>query len=153
MGYLSEKSTFNMKMANNKLQVHIITITQSKENNSIHRLDVSGLTGPGGQLPTPPPPSYDSDTQLINSFEICVLTEIQWPLKHLALGIKLLCRWHNVGKKHGVFNTGKWERIFQSKKSPFSASVTVMFSMEEEKHWKSLAHNTAQQISYVGFQS
>ena len=60
-----------MKMANNKLQVHIITITQSKENNSIHRLDVSGLTGPGGQLgggrggglpgpggqrPTPPPP-------------------------------------------------------------------------------------------------
>ena len=34
-----------------QLQVTIIKITESKENNSIHRLDVSGSTGPGGQLP------------------------------------------------------------------------------------------------------
>ena len=52
MRYVSEKSTSNVKMANNKLQVSIIKITESSENNSIHRLDVSGLTGPGGgQLP------------------------------------------------------------------------------------------------------
>ena len=48
MRYVSEKSTSNAKMANNKLQVSIIKITESSENNSIHRLDVSGLTGPGG---------------------------------------------------------------------------------------------------------
>ena len=38
-----------------QLQVTVIKITESKENNSIHRLDVSGLTGPGGvaaPLPT-----------------------------------------------------------------------------------------------------
>ena len=35
-----------------QLQVTIIKITESKENNSIHRLDVSGSTGPGGQLPS-----------------------------------------------------------------------------------------------------
>ena len=33
-----------------QLQVTIIKITESKENNSIHRLDVSGSTGPLGQL-------------------------------------------------------------------------------------------------------
>ena len=49
MRYVSEKSTLNMKMANNKLlQVTIIKITESKDNKSIQRLDVSGLTGPGG---------------------------------------------------------------------------------------------------------
>ena len=48
MRYVSEKSTSNVKMANNKLQVSIIKITESSKNNSIHRLDVSGLTGPGG---------------------------------------------------------------------------------------------------------
>ena len=34
-----------------QLQVTIIKITESKENNSIHRLDESGSTRPGGQLP------------------------------------------------------------------------------------------------------
>ena len=41
-----------------QLQVTIIKITESNENKSIHRLDVSGSTGPGGQLPPyalPPP--------------------------------------------------------------------------------------------------
>ena len=55
MRYVSEKSTLNMKMAINKLlQVTIIKITESKDNKSIQRLDVSGLTGPGGQLPPLP---------------------------------------------------------------------------------------------------
>ena len=53
MRYVSEKSTLNMKMANT-----IIKITESKENKSIHRLDVSGSTGPGGTAA--PPASYGS---------------------------------------------------------------------------------------------
>ena len=49
-----------------QLQVTIIKVTESKENRSIHRLDVSGSIGPGGQLPPlppppPPPDSYGSD--------------------------------------------------------------------------------------------
>ena len=41
-----------MKMANNFFKSRYITkITESKENSSIHRLDVSGLTGPGGAAP------------------------------------------------------------------------------------------------------
>ena len=60
MKYVSEKLTLNMKMAN-ILQVTIIKITDSKENKSIHRLNVSGSTGPvggggGGGAPPPPPP-------------------------------------------------------------------------------------------------
>ena len=48
-----------------QLQVTIIKITESKENQSIHRLDVSSSTGPGGRgvvapLPPPPPASYGS---------------------------------------------------------------------------------------------
>ena len=47
-----------------QLQVAIIKITESKENNSIHRLNVSGSTGPGGTCPPcsppPPPASYGS---------------------------------------------------------------------------------------------
>ena len=88
MRYVSEKSTSNVKMANNKLQVSIIKITESSENNSIHRLDVSGLTGPGGGGGCPPcsPASYGSDTQLISSFGIHVLTEILWSLKIWHLG-------------------------------------------------------------------
>ena len=93
MRYVSEKLTSNVKMANNKLQVSIIKITESSENNSIHRLDVSGLTGlwGGGGAPPPrappcSPASYGSDTQLISSFGIHVLTEIQWPLKIWHLG-------------------------------------------------------------------
>ena len=40
-----------------QLQVSKIEITESKENNSIRRLDVSGSTGPGGQVsPLSPPP-------------------------------------------------------------------------------------------------
>ena len=51
-----------MKMANNKLQVTTIKMTESKENKSIHRLDLPGSTGlGGGQLPPcPPPASYAS---------------------------------------------------------------------------------------------
>ena len=48
-----------MKMAK-KLQVTIIKITESEENKSIYRLDVSGSTGPGGQLPPCSPASYGS---------------------------------------------------------------------------------------------
>ena len=47
-----------------QLQVTIIKVTECKENRSIHRLDVSGSIGPGGQLPPlhpPPPDSYGSD--------------------------------------------------------------------------------------------
>ena len=43
-----------------QLQVTIIKITESKDNNSIHRLDVSGSTGPGGAATPPPPASYGS---------------------------------------------------------------------------------------------
>ena len=50
----------NLEYENGKqLQVTIIKVTESKENKSIHRLDVSGSIGPGGGscLPlTPPPP-------------------------------------------------------------------------------------------------
>ena len=89
MRYVSEKSTSNVKMANNKLQVSIIKITESSENNSIHRLDVSGLTGPGvrgGSCPPCSPASYGSDTQQISSFGIHILTEILWSLKIWHLG-------------------------------------------------------------------
>ena len=62
MKYVSEKLTLKMKMAN-ILQVTIIKITDSKINKSIHRLNVSGSTGPvggwvggGGGGPPPPPP-------------------------------------------------------------------------------------------------
>jgi len=49
MRYVSEKSTSKMKMANNC--VTIIKITESKENKSINRLDLSGSTGRGGSCP------------------------------------------------------------------------------------------------------
>ena len=45
-----------MKMANNKLQVTTIKMTESKENKSIHRLDLPGSTGLGGGQPPPCPP-------------------------------------------------------------------------------------------------
>ena len=63
MRYVSEKLTLNMKMAN-ILQVTIIKITDSKENKSIHRLNVFGSTGPvggGGSCPPCPPASKGSD--------------------------------------------------------------------------------------------
>ena len=47
MRYVSEKLTLNMKMAN-ILQVTIIKITDSKENKSIHRLNVFGSTDTSG---------------------------------------------------------------------------------------------------------
>ena len=53
---VSEKLTLNMKMAN-ILQVTIIKITDSKENKSIHRLNVFGSTdtsGGGGAAPQAP---------------------------------------------------------------------------------------------------
>ena len=40
-----------------QLQVAIIKITESKENNSIHRLNVSGSKGPGGTCPPCSPPA------------------------------------------------------------------------------------------------
>ena len=44
-----------------QLQVTIIKLTESKENNSIHRLDVSGSTGPrGAAAPLGLPASYGS---------------------------------------------------------------------------------------------
>ena len=59
MRYVSEK--IDLEYENGKqLQVTIIKITESNENKSIHRLDVSGSTGPGGQLPPyalPSPPN------------------------------------------------------------------------------------------------
>ena len=45
-----------------QLQVTIIKISESKESNSIHGLDVSRSTGPGGQLLPLPPASYGSVT-------------------------------------------------------------------------------------------
>ena len=52
MRYVSEKSISpSMKMANNCKSLYIIKITESKENQFIHRLDLSGSTGSEGQLP------------------------------------------------------------------------------------------------------
>ena len=59
MRYVSEKSTSNHENGK-QLQVTIIKITESKENKSIHRLDLPGSTGPGGQLPPCSPASYGS---------------------------------------------------------------------------------------------
>ena len=48
-----------------QLQVTIIKITESKENKSIHRLDLSGSIGPGRAAALfPPHPSYGSDYSL-----------------------------------------------------------------------------------------
>ena len=57
MRYVSEQSTSNYENCK-QLQITIIKITDSKENKSIHRLDFSGSTGPGGiaaPLASPPP--------------------------------------------------------------------------------------------------
>ena len=55
MRYVSKKWTSNIKNGK-QLQVTIIKMTESKENKSIRRLDVSGSTGPGGgKLPLLPP--------------------------------------------------------------------------------------------------
>ena len=65
MRYLSEKSASNAdENGKQLLQVTTIKITEFKENKSIHRLDLSGSTGPGGQLPHTPltPASYGSET-------------------------------------------------------------------------------------------
>ena len=67
MRYLSEKSASNADENGKQhllLQVTTIKITEFKENKSIHRLDLSGSTGPGGQLPHTPltPASYGSET-------------------------------------------------------------------------------------------
>ena len=39
-----------------QLQVTITKITESEENKSIHRLELSGSSSPGEELPPPPPP-------------------------------------------------------------------------------------------------
>ena len=65
MRYVSEKSASNAdENGKQLLQVTTIKITEFKENKSIHRLDLSGSTGPGGQLPPTPltPASYGSET-------------------------------------------------------------------------------------------
>ena len=56
MRYVSKKWTSNIKNGK-QLQVTIIKMTESKENKSIRRLDVSGSTGPGGgeAAPLAPP--------------------------------------------------------------------------------------------------
>ena len=69
MRYVSKKWTSNIKNGK-QLQVTIIKMTESKENKSIRRLDVSGSTGPGrgGSCPSCPPASYGSgDRSLISS--------------------------------------------------------------------------------------
>ena len=52
------------------LQVTIIKITESKENKSIHRLDLSGSTGPGGAAAPLPPSLPLLATALIGLVEI-----------------------------------------------------------------------------------
>ena len=64
-----------------QLQVTVIKITESKENNSIHRLDVSGLTGPGGVAA---PLSHPLATALV--FCGKVLGEVE---SHPYLGVAL----------------------------------------------------------------
>ena len=61
MRYVSEKSTSNHE-SGKQLQVTIIKITESKENKSIHRLDLLGLTGPerGAAAHLAAPASYGS---------------------------------------------------------------------------------------------
>ena len=68
MRYVSKTWTSNIKNGK-QLQVTIIKMTESKENKSIRRLDVSGSTGPGGgSCPSCPPASYGSgDRSLISS--------------------------------------------------------------------------------------
>ena len=55
MRYVSEKSTSNHENYK-QLQISIIKITESKENKSIHRRDLSGSTGLGGSSCPPCPP-------------------------------------------------------------------------------------------------
>ena len=62
MRYVSEKSILHTENGK-QLQVTFIKITESKENKSIHRLDVSSSTGPrraAAHLAPPPPASYSS---------------------------------------------------------------------------------------------
>ena len=66
MRYVSKKSTANHENGK-QLQVTIIKITESKENKFIHRLGLSGSTGPWVSCrlvtprpPPPPPASYGS---------------------------------------------------------------------------------------------
>ena len=60
MRCVSQKSTSNHENGK-QLQVTIIKITESKENNSIHWVDLSGSTGPEGAAAPPlPPASYGS---------------------------------------------------------------------------------------------
>ena len=74
MRYVSEKSTSNMKNGK-QLQVTPTKITESKENKSIHRLDLSGSTGPEGASvplaslappPLPPPPASSCGSVTVN---------------------------------------------------------------------------------------
>ena len=60
MRYVSEKSTWNKCEKTGVFSTYkctTIKITESKENKSIHRLDLCGSTGPGGQLPPPAHPA------------------------------------------------------------------------------------------------
>ena len=58
---LKAKLYSNRAYANLRFGESITKITESKETKSIHRLDVSGSTGPGGSCPPPCPlASYGS---------------------------------------------------------------------------------------------
>lgn len=61
----------------NGIQVQVTTsqITESKEIKSICKLDLSGSTGPGGELP--PPPSYSVATALYNIAAYTKITQIK----------------------------------------------------------------------------
>ena len=67
----------------NGIQVQVTTsqITESKENKSIRKLDLSGSTGPGeeggGGGPPPPPPIYSVATALYNIAAYTKITQIK----------------------------------------------------------------------------
>ena len=64
MRYVSE-SILNMENGK-QLQVMLIKITESKENKSIHRLDVSSSTGPRrAAAPLAPPPLLATALQIV----------------------------------------------------------------------------------------
>ena len=76
----------DLKYENSKqLQVTTIKITESKENKSIHRLDLSGSTGPGDQAPPPPPPPSLATAMKLSPNEFRSCTEILSMVTHTVL--------------------------------------------------------------------
>ena len=77
---------FDLKSENGKqLQVTITKITESKEYKSVHRLDLSGSKGPGGQLPPLLPPPPPLTMALLASLYNQQLFLAHWWLNHLQL--------------------------------------------------------------------